>query len=155
MVPLEEEQRMSEGRHVDPERAAFEEFKTLPRDETVDMLNLLRFRKKAAYPHDHPRAGSPVTGADAYRLYSQGSAPIFTRVGGVILWSAMPRLVLIGPSDEHWDVAFVARYPNASAFLEMITDEEYRRAVVHRQAAVATSRLIRTSPREGSTPAFG
>lgn len=146
---------MSEERHVDPERAAFEEFKNLPRDETVDMLNLVRFREKAAYPTDDPRAGSAMTGADAYRLYSQHSAPIFTRVGGVILWSAMPRLVLIGPADEQWDAAFVARYPSASAFLEMITDEDYRKAVVHRQAAVQTSRLIRTSPRQGPGKAFG
>lgn len=146
---------MSEDRHVDPERAAFEQFKNLPRDETIDMLNLVRFREKAAYPPDHPRAGSAMTGADAYRLYSHESAPTFTRVGGAILWSALPRLVLIGPVDEQWDAAFVARYPTASAFLEMIADEDYRKAVVHRQAAVATSRLVRTFPREGSTPAFG
>lgn len=146
---------MSEERHVDPERAAFEVFKSLPRDETIEMLNLVRFREKAAYPADHPRAGSPISGAEAYRLYSQDSAPVFTRVGGVILWSAMPRLTLIGPADEQWDASFVARYPSASAFLEMITDEQYRRAVVHRQAAVETSRLIRTSPRQGSAKAFG
>lgn len=146
---------MSEDRHVDPERTTFEEFKHLPRDEPVDMLNLVRFRDKAAYPADHPGAGSPITGADAYRLYSRHSAPIFARVGGVIIWSAMPQLILIGPAEERWDAAFVGRYPNASAFLEMITDEEYRKAVVHRQAAVQTSRLIRTLPRQGSSGAFG
>ena len=146
---------MSEDRHVDPERAAFEEFKNLPRDEPVDMLNLVRFREVAVYPPDHRHADEQMTGADAYRHYSKESAPIFKRVGGAILWSAMPRLVLIGPADERWDAVFVARYPNASAFLEMVTDEEYRAAVVHRQAAVETSRLIRTSPREVANSAFG
>lgn len=137
---------MSEDRHVDPERAAFEDFKKLPRGESIDMLNLVRFRDVAIYPPDHPQHGSRLTGAEAYRSYRKESAPIFTRVGGVVVWSATPRLVLIGPPDEHWDAIFVARYPSASAFLEMVTDEGYRKAVVHRQAAVATSRLIRTAP---------
>jgi hypothetical protein len=34
----------------------------------------------------------------------------------------------------------------------MLRDPEYRTAVIHRQAAVADSRLIRTAPR---TPAAG
>jgi hypothetical protein len=36
----------------------------------------------------------------------------------------------------------------APPFLEMVTDPAYRLAVVHRQAAAATSRLIRCEPRE-------
>jgi uncharacterized protein (DUF1330 family) len=74
---------------------------------------------------------------------------VFKRVGGSILWSGRPELVLIGPGSERWDTAFVAHYPSAGAFLAMVTDPEYRLAVVHRQAAVETSRLIRTEPREG------
>ena len=34
----------------------------------------------------------------------------------------------------------------AHAFLAMVSDPDYQRAVVHRQAAVETSRLIRTRP---------
>ena len=48
-----------------------------------------------------------------------------------------------GPADERWDYAFIARYPNAGAFLAMVTDPVYREAVKHRQAAVEDSRLIR------------
>ena len=51
--------------------------------------------------------------------------------------------MLIGPTDKHWDLVFVARYPTAGAFLEMVTDPDYRIAVKHRQAAVLDSRLIR------------
>ena len=49
---------------------------------------------------------------------------------------------------------FVARYPSAGAFLAMVTDADYRAAVVHRQAGVATSRLIRLAPAEAGA-AFG
>jgi uncharacterized protein (DUF1330 family) len=52
-------------------------------------------------------------------------------------------MVVIGPEDEHWDLAFVARYPSAASFLDMLTDPVYRAAVRHRQAAILDSRLIR------------
>ena len=66
-------------------------------------------------------------------------------MGGEIIWRGKPEVTLIGPSDEYWDLIFVARYPSAGAFLEMVTDPVYRVAVKHRQAAIADSRLIRTS----------
>lgn len=140
---------------IDPTRDAFGAFRDLPPDEPIEMLNLVRFRDEAAYPPDHECAGKPLTGAEAYKLYSRASGPVFARVGGTIIWSARPQLVLIGPADEAWDVAFAARYPSGSAFLTMVADEEYRRAVVHRQAAVATSRLIRTAPQGSGGTVFG
>ena len=39
---------------------------------------------------------------------------------------------------ESWDHVFIARYPNAGAFLAMVTDPVYQQAVKHRQAAVLT-----------------
>lgn len=132
--------------YVDPDREAFDRFKALPRDTPIEMLNLVRFRAAAAYPADHPCAADALTGAQAYRRYQRESGPVFTRVGGAIIWSATPQLMLIGPPGEAWDAAFVARYPSAAAFLEMLTDPAYRVAVVHRQAAVESSRLIRTAP---------
>ena len=124
--------------HVDPTRAQFELFKALPRDTPILMLNLIRLREQAAYPD-----GRSATGADAYAAYGRESAAIFTRVGGSIFWRGKPQGVLIGPADEHWHIAFIARYPHSAAFMEMVTDPDYRVAVVHRQAAVDDSRLIR------------
>lgn len=136
--------------HIDPERAAFEVFKALPRDEPVEMLNLIALHEHAAYPD-----GRKLTGADAYRQYGETSAPVFQRVGGRIIWRGAPRCVLIGPSTEQWDLAFIAAYPSASAFLEMVTDAFYQsEAVPHRRAAVRDSRLIRNAP-SGAGSAFG
>ena len=126
--------------YIDPERDQFEAFKILPRDQPILMLNFLRFREKAAYPD-----GRAASGAEAYAAYGRDSGPIFRRVGGEIVWRAQPELMLIGPPDKQWDLIFVARYPSAGAFLEMVTDPDYREAVKHRQAAVADSRLIRMS----------
>ena len=127
-------------RFVDPEREQFEAFKALPRDAPVMMLNLLRFRDRAAYDD-----GRDCTGAEAYAAYGRESGPVFRRVGGEILWRGDPEVTLIGPPQERWDTIFVARYPSAAAFLEMVTDPDYRVAVKHRQAAVLDSRLIRTA----------
>ena len=128
--------------HVDPERAAFDAFKALDREQPVEMLNLIRLRQRADYPD-----GREATGAEAYAAYGARSAPIFARVGGSIVWRGAPQLTLIGPGDERWDIVFVARYPSAGAFLAMVTDPDYQRdAVPHRRAAVADSRLIRHAP---------
>ena len=126
--------------YIDPERDQFEAFKALPRDEPVMMLNLVKYRDKAQYED-----GRDATGAEAYAAYGRESSPVFERVGGEIIWRGKPEVMLIGPFEKQWDEIFVARYPTAGAFLEMVTDPVYREAVKHRQAAVEDSRLIRTA----------
>ncbi len=119
------------------------------------MLNLVRFRDRAEYPVGHPLAGKGLTGAEAYAEYGRTSGPVFARVGGSVVWRGVMQAIVIGPPDEYWDTAFVARYPNSAAFLEMVTDPAYKIAVVNRQAAVRTSRLIRFAPQDGDPGAFG
>ena len=140
--------------HVDPERAQFDAFKALPRDTALAMLNLVRLRGRAAYPPDRPEAAQGLTGSQAYALYGEGTAPVLARVGGSVEWRGRFEATLIGPADERWDHVFVASYPDAGAFMAMVTDPDYRAAVVHRQAAVETSRLIRLAPAEAGG-AFG
>lgn len=146
---------MQQDEHVDPERAQFEFFKSLPRDMPVNMLNLLRFREVAVYPEGHVNAGEGFSGAQAYAEYGRSSSPVFTRVGGSIIWRGHMEAMLIGPDMPRWDASFIAYYPTASAFLEMVTDPGYRVAVVHRQAAILTSRLIRFAPLPAGGSAFG
>ena len=140
--------------HLDPTRAQFEAFKGLNRDASIEMLNLVRFRDVAEYPEDHALSGNNLSGAEAYANYGNETAHILERVGGSILWRGGFETVLIGPEDEQWDAMFIARYPTAHACLAMVTAPDYQLAVVHRQAAVATSRLIRTSGADGGA-SFG
>jgi uncharacterized protein (DUF1330 family) len=130
----------------DTQRAQFEVFKSLDRDAPINMLNLVRFFDRAEYPADHPLAEQGLTGAQAYSNYGTASGPVLKRVGGSIIWRGSFEVSLIGPEDQHWDAMFIAHYPTAGAFLAMVTDPEYKEAVVHRQAAVMDSRLIRTAP---------
>ncbi len=137
---------MDEDVYIDPSRENFEAFKALPRDVPIHMLNLLRFKPMATYPEAHGHAALGLTGPEAYAEYGRTSGPIFRRVGGSIAWRASMETMVIGPADKNWEAAFIAVYPTAAAFLEMVTDPEYRLAVVHRQAAIQTSRLIRFKP---------
>ena len=133
---------------IDPLRAQFDAFKALPRDTPIQMLNLVRLRALAAYPEGHANHGKGMSGLDAYRAYGRTSAEVFRRVGGRQIWVGRPEGVVTGPADERWDLAFIAEYPNAAAFLAMVTDPDYREHVKHRQAAVEDSRLIRLAPAE-------
>jgi uncharacterized protein (DUF1330 family) len=112
------------------------------------MLNLVRLRQTAVYPQQHARHGRALSGEEAYRAYGEESGPILKAVGGSIAYSANFEFVLIGPDNECWDIVFIAQYPSTDAFVSMIKNPDYQQAVVHRQAAVCTSRLIRLSPKK-------
>jgi len=131
---------------VDPTSERFAEFRSMASPGPIQMLNLIRFRDQAAYPDGHEQAGKGLSGAQAYGLYGRAAGPVLARVGGRQILLARPELTLIGPADERWDLFFIAQYPDVDAFVSMIRDDEYRRAVVHRQAAVADSRLVRMQP---------
>lgn len=130
-------------RYVDPTREQFDYFKTLDRESPIMMLNLIRYKDTASYPEDHPCAGENLTGEQAYKNYMRESGAVFERLGGEIMWKGAYKAMVIGPDDKQWDQIFVARYPSANAFMAMISDPDYQKAVVHRQAAVLTSRLMR------------
>jgi uncharacterized protein (DUF1330 family) len=127
--------------YVDPTKETFAAFRADDRPGPIHMLNLVRLRERAVYPD-----GRAATGAEAYAAYGRDSEPIFTRLGGRIVWRGRFELMLIGPMGERWDLAFIAEYPTVQAFVEMIRDPAYREAVKHRQAAVEDSRLIRLAP---------
>lgn len=124
--------------NIDPSKEQFEYFKNLPRNTPIMMLNLIQLKEQARYKDE-----TIATGAEAYASYGKASGPIFSSVGGQIIWRGKPESIVIGPSDEHWDIAFIARYHNAGAFLAMVTNPDYQAIVYHRQAAVQDSRLIR------------
>ncbi|MEP3333776.1 DUF1330 domain-containing protein [Sedimentitalea sp.] len=124
----------------------YEAFKANDSAGPIHMLNLVKLRERAEYED-----GTDVSGQEAYSTYGRLSGPVFERVGGRIVWRGAMEQMVIGPKDLQWDLCFIADYPQPGAFLEMLKDPEYRVAMVHRQAAVADSRLIRMAPVEGGT----
>jgi uncharacterized protein (DUF1330 family) len=121
----------------------FEAFRANDRPGPIQMLNLVRLHERAQYED-----GREASGAQAYAAYGRESAPVFQRLGGRIVWRGSMEQMVIGPKDEAWDLCFIAEYPSPQAFVEMLKDPEYRKAMVHRQAAVCDSRLVRMAPVE-------
>ncbi|MGZ3378239.1 MAG: DUF1330 domain-containing protein [Phenylobacterium sp.] len=133
--------------YIDPDRAAWEVFKSLPRDQTIHMLNLIRLRETAEYPQGHPNHGKAISGREAYREYGRTIAPHLARLNSRQVWAGAPQVMVTGPAAETWDLAFIVEYPGSQAFIDMVRDPDYRANVVpHRTAAVADSRLLRLAP---------
>jgi|SRR5581483_12105460 len=120
-----------------PTESQIAELQAMPDDEPVVMLNLLRFKDRASAPDEG------LSGQEAYERYGQEAAPYIAKVGARLLNAAITRQVVIGPEDE-WHMALLVEYPSARRFLEMASDPGYLEAHVHRDAALADSRLIAT-----------
>ena len=134
--------------HIDPSASNWKAFKDLPRDTPINMLNLLLFREFAEYPEGHQHHGKGWSGKRAYQEYGTTSHPVLSRVGGYVVWRGDFETMVTGPEVRVWHEAFIAHYPSAGAFLEMVTDPDYQIAVQNRTAALIDSRLIRFAPGE-------
>lgn len=108
----------------------------------VVMINLLRYRDRAAYPSGSDAA--PCTGREAYQRYAAEATRHVASVGGRMLWLGRVESALIAPADETWDDAALVLYPSRRAFLQMVSSPAYQAIVFHRSAALADSRLIAT-----------
>ena len=129
-------------------------------DTPIVMINLLRYRDRAAYPSGADAA--PCSGREAYQRYGASVTPMLTEAGGKILWFGNVAQIVIGPDAERWDDAILVQYPSRKAFITMVSRPDYLQASVHRTAALADSRLIATStltnqlgPARDCTPGVG
>ncbi|GAB88853.1 DUF1330 domain-containing protein [Gordonia rhizosphera] len=131
---------------VDPRRGQFAQLSALPPDEPVTMLNLLRYREVADYSGAEDLTPvEPITGAEAYRIYTEGAMPHLRAAGAQVISHGQCGPTVIGPADEEWDSILIVRYPNPAAFVDMVKAPEYQSLSRHRTAALADARLIATS----------
>ena len=119
------------------------EFRGLPDDQPIYMLNMLRFRDKAEYLKGTEFSEKGWTGAEAYAEYGKLVQPMASALGATTSAGWTPQRVLDGPDGERWDAIFVARYPSQKEFIKMISSEAYQKVSFHRTAALADGRGIR------------
>lgn len=125
-------------------------FRADNRPGPIHMLNLIRLRERADYPD-----GRDATGFEAYSEYSRISAAPARALGMSIAWRGGFELMMVGPETERWDLCFLAQYPGVEAFVSLMRHPEYREAMIHRQAGVADSRLVRLKQLEAGTTFAG
>jgi uncharacterized protein (DUF1330 family) len=96
------------------------------------MINLLQFRADG--------------GRESYLRYTQEVVPQLQRVGGTVRYAgASPTVVSGGGEKPWWDAIIVVEYPSPAAFLDMVSNEEYRKVHEHRAAGLDRGDLIATS----------
>jgi len=118
----------------------------LPRDEPIDMLNLIQFKDVADYETGSGFEDKGWSGAEAYHEYARRSQIVIDRLEADIVYAGKPLITVIGPTDEKWDAMFVLRYENATVFRALLEDPDYKAHAFHRKAGVANSRLVRLDP---------
>lgn len=130
------------ARGIVPKEAQLEDFKERGPDGPIVMVNLLKFRPKAAYSPDRTEAMEGLSGRDAYMRYGLVAQRCVAEAGGGIVWSGTQKLVFIGDAGDDWDQVICVRYPSRAAFLAMIGRADYQRASYHRDAGLERTALL-------------
>jgi uncharacterized protein (DUF1330 family) len=128
--------------HVQPDLATIQAVVDATDPSPVVMLNLNKYRDRAAYPTDWTGADPDVSGREAYLRYGIVAFQAITAAGGAILWSTDAREVVIGCEHEDYDEVVAVWYPSRAAFLSLEGFPGYLEALAHRGAAVERAGLI-------------
>lgn len=130
-------------RYLEPTQSAGRRFMQRDLPGSIVMLNLLKFRKVADYTaHPELMPASPMSGAEAFDRYIQHTLPYLRESGGGIEFLGTGGPYLIGPEDEHWDMAMLVRQSSVAAFLAFASHDAYLAGLGHRAAAIEDSRLL-------------
>jgi uncharacterized protein (DUF1330 family) len=105
----------------------------------VTMLNLLKFKEKAAYADGRE---SNLSGQEAYGLYGIEMAKMIEADGGRIVFSAATNTLVIGEGELQWDMVAIAEYASLESFQKIMSSPEYQKIATHREAGLAHQLLI-------------
>jgi uncharacterized protein (DUF1330 family) len=109
----------------------------------IVMVNLLKYRAKAAYGPKRKEAKENLSGREAYQRYGMVALQHVTGLGGRIVWGGPQKLVFIGEAATNdWDEIVCVYYPSRQAFLKMTQDPGYLAAHYHRDAGLERTVLI-------------
>lgn len=114
------------------------------RPEPITMLNLLKFRAKAAYPDGRD---PELSGRDAYQRYADRMVPYVESRGARVVFMGDIRALVVGEVGEHWDTAALVEYPSAREFLSIAMSPEVHEFSVDREAGLEGQLLLMVGPR--------
>jgi len=117
-------------------------FAAEPSAGPVAMVNLLKFRDKAAYKDGRL---DDISGVEAYMRYATEMRKIVERAGGRFLFSGRVKGLVVGEVEELWDVVAVVEYPSKAEFQRLVTSPEVQAIAIHREAGLAGQLLILTT----------
>lgn len=131
-------------RSIDPTADQVRALRDRGPDGPIVMVNLLKFRERAAYPEGSSVA--PCTGAEAYARYQHAfTVTVGATSQAEVLYEGPVQQIFIGDPaarEADWDKVLIVRYPSRQHFLAMMANAEYREALVHRYAGLERTVLL-------------
>ena len=134
--------------HPTPEQAMA--FFTGGDEGPICMVNLLKFRDRAAYPDG---SEPDLSGREAYARYAAGVGACLAAVGGTVRFSGQVTALLLGEVEELWDMVAIAEYPSRAAMMAMVQSPDYQAIARHRDAGLAGQLNICTRAGNGGAGA--
>lgn len=105
-------------------------------DAPVYILNLLKFREKAAEGF----GVDGLSGEEAFHVYSKKFYVLNEQLGGEAIWMGPAGVTFVG--SEQWHLIVLARYPDRQKLVDFMAGESYAEIADIRAAALEDSRMI-------------
>ena len=105
------------------------------------MVNLLKFRDKAAYADG---SDAHLSGFEAFMRYGKAVGDMIRAVGGRPGYAGPVTGLMLGEVEELWDMVALAEYPSLAAMRAMLEDPAYLEIARHRAAGLAGQLNIKT-----------
>ena len=112
----------------------------------ICMVNLLKFKDKAAYEDGRE---TDLTGREAYALYEEGVKKLLQEIGGGIGFEGDVERLALGEVEELWDVVGLAVWPSRGAMFKVMQSPEMQAISVHRSAGLAGQLNLETTGFQG------
>lgn len=108
----------------------------------IYMLNLLKFREKAAYADGR---ATTLSGEEAYAIYGRAVSRMVLEAGGKLVFSGRVEGTMVGVVEDSWDSVAIMMYPSLTVMGQITSSAAYAEIHVHRDAGLAGQILIKTS----------
>ena len=131
---------------VYPDKEQIKGFMEPVSEGPICMVNLLKFKEKAAYEDGRD---TDLTGREAYALYEEGVKKLLQEIGGGIGFEGDVARLALGEVEELWDVVALAVWPSRGAMFEVMQSPEMQAISVHRSAGLAGQINIETTDFQG------
>jgi uncharacterized protein (DUF1330 family) len=126
---------------LEPTQAQMEAFLADAEDRPIHMVNLLKFRDKAAYPDGRD---AEMSGREVYMFrYGIKMIEMVQGAGGSLTFSGEAASLLVGEVEEPWDTVAIVTYPSEAVMIELTQSPEFQEISEHRKAGLEGQLLIR------------
>lgn len=101
-------------------------------EQPLTVVNFFKLRERA----DLALIKESMSGEEAFAKYAETSVPKVAEVGGHFVLRGIVESDFIGENLENWHVIAIGQYPRRENFIELLINQDYKKAFKYRQAAV-------------------